>query len=318
MPIDDEFLNRLRGYTDPETGISEEFLDVRLAESGGLGILSRPVGSQSDTGWVICPSLGSEQAHLRRLETMVARELAVHGFPALRIRPGLEGDHSEPESTRDVSLAARLDEVEHAVSWMLGKGGVRRVGLLGALFGGTVAALACERLGLGLVGLWEPVRQGRQYLRQALRFRTISGLLQTPEGARPGRGPDPKEELAERGETTLRGLRLTEEAYEQIAAVDLTANIHDFRGLALLVGVSPDGEPGASLARLARHLESLGATVVVEVIEDPLLVPFGEHYYRNIGIARIDTRLELDQKIAAATAHWATTVAQSPLSHAPR
>jgi hypothetical protein len=158
MPIDEQLLKRLQRYEDRGTGISEEFLDPNRAGAGSLRILSRPLGEQANTGWVICPSLGSEQAHLRRLEGLVARELAVQGFPTLRLRRGLNEGSAQP--TRAVSLAAELEEIEGAVAWLADEGSVRRVGLLGAVFGGTVAALAAERLEPGLLGLWEPVRRG--------------------------------------------------------------------------------------------------------------------------------------------------------------
>ena len=139
--------------------------------------------------------------------------------------------------------------------------------------------------------------------------RMISGLLQAADGARPDRGPDPNEELAETGSTTV-GASAHPEAYDEIAAVDLTADVRGFQGQALLVSVSPTGTPGAGLERFAGHLQSLGAAVDVEGLQDPLLVPFGEHYYRNVGIVRIDARLDLDQKIATATERWAARAAR--------
>ena len=40
-------------------------------------------------------------------------------------------------------------------------------------------------------------------------------------------------------------------------------------------------------------------------LQDPLPAPFGEYYYRNAGPIRIDTRLELDQRLSQATTAWA-------------
>ena len=52
-------------------------------------------------------------------------------------------------------------------------------------------------------------------------------------------------------------------------------------------------------------MTALGGEPRLEVLEDSLTTPFGEHYYRNVGVVRIDTRLELDRKLANLTAAWA-------------
>jgi hypothetical protein len=41
------------------------------------------------------------------------------------------------------------------------------------------------------------------------------------------------------------------------------------------------------------------------MLEDPLPAPFGEYPFRNAGPMRIDTRLELDQRLARVTTDWA-------------
>lgn len=298
MAIDLDLLAELRRYDDHELGIAEEFVVQRLGRTGALGILARPLGEPRSGAWVICPSLGTEQASLRRLESLVARTLAAAGLPALRIR-------DEGERVRGLSLSARLSEVEDAVGFMRDTFGVARVGLAGALFGGTVAALVCDRLELADLVLWEPVERGDRYVRNALRFQRIAGLVGSPTGSQPERAESAGDELARQGFTVVRGFRLAQADYDDINAVSLTADVRRYQGRSLLVGVSSSGAVSPSLQRLSDHLTALGGESRLEVVQDELVTPFGEHYYRNVGVVRIDTRLELDRKLAQLTTAWA-------------
>ena len=77
-----------------------------------------------------------------------------------------------------------------------------------------------------------------------------------------------------------------------------------FSGRSLLVGISPSGSVSTELDRLRAHLEELGGDVTLEVFEDPLPAPFGE--YPFLTPARpIDTRLELDRRLAGVVTKWA-------------
>jgi hypothetical protein len=115
----------------------------------------------------------------------------------------------------------------------------------------------------------------------------------------------PKVELANAGYTTIRGLRLSRDEFERISIVNVLAELESFGGRSLLVGISPSGSVPPALHRLRDHLDSLGGEVTLEVIEHSLPTPFGDYYYRNVGLVRIDTRLELDQAIAGMMTAWA-------------
>ena len=45
--------------------------------------------------------------------------------------------------------------------------------------------------------------------------------------------------------------------------------------------------------------------MTLESVQDPLEAPLGDYYYRNVGPLRVDTRLALDQAVAALTVSWA-------------
>lgn len=294
MASSSDMLSALRRYEDPEAGLFEEFAERRLGPGGAFALLAGPLGERRPLAWAICPTIGPEQGNLRRLEALVARRLAGSGFEVARIRPDVHPLHGE------ISLPTRLAELEDAVDLLRGRG-AGGVGLVGTLFGGTVAALAAERLEIAALALVEPAVRGRQYARELLRREAVADLMADEQGDAEG----PKRELAATGRVTIRGLQLTNEAYEALSAVDLTSELRSFAGRSLLVGVSPSGEPGPGLRKLRDRLAELGGGVTVAGLADPLYAPLGEYYYRDAGLLRLDTRLELDGRIADAVAGWA-------------
>jgi hypothetical protein len=68
--------------------------------------------------------------------------------------------------------------------------------------------------------------------------------------------------------------------------------------------VSTTGELPPASTKLHDHLSALGARSTLRVLEDPLAVPFGESYLRDVSAVRRDTRLELDLRLADACADW--------------
>jgi hypothetical protein len=177
-----------------------------------------------------------------------------------------------------------------------------------------VAAMVADRLGSSELALIEPVSRGKRYIRETIRRQAIAELIASTDGAANGDGAEPEapespqrplEELAATGETWVRGLRLTSSEYDRIAAVDLARDLDAFSGRSLLIGISPSGSVPTGLHKLRAHLGALGGDVTLELLEDPLPAPFGEYPFRNAGPVRIDTRLELDQRLARVTTEWA-------------
>jgi hypothetical protein len=297
MASSSDTLSALRRYEDAGSGLFEEFAERRLGPGGAFALLSGPLAERRPLAWAICPALGPEQGNLRRLEALVARRLAAAGFEAARIRPDAHPLHA------DISLQTRRAELEQAVDLLRARG-AERVGLVGTLSGGTVAALAAgpvEAAGLALV---EPVVRGRQYARELLRREAVANLMADEEGDA-GDAEGPKRELAAQGRVSIRGMQLTQAAHDELAAVDLVADLRAFAGPALLLGISPSGEAAPGLRKLHDRLAELGGDVSVVGLADPLYAPLGEYYYREAGLLRQDTRLELDGLVADTIAAWA-------------
>jgi hypothetical protein len=296
MSIDEGRLTRLRRYENPGSGIYEEFAERRLGPGHALALLSGPLGSRRDQGWVICPTIGPEHGNLRRLEALAARTLAAAGFVGVRIRPDAHPLH------REVDLPTRLAEIDEAVALLRGETGVEAVGLTGTLFGGTAAALVADRLGLPALALVQPVARGRQYARELLRREAVAQLMGPEDGAA---AEGPMHELSTTGAASIRGLRLSQDAFDSISTVNLLEDLKGYSGRSLLVEISPSGAVSPGVRKLHERLVDLGGDVTLVTIPDPLYAPLGEYYYRDAGLVRIDTRLELDRKLADALTAWA-------------
>ena len=315
MAIDEKRLSDLRRHDDATAGVAEEFLERRLGPGGAFALLSSPLGDRRPAGWVIVPSIGPEHGNLRRLETLLARRLAAAGFPTLRIRPDVQPKSSAPGG---IDVSTRLVEADEAVGVVRDLPGVDAVGLAGMLFGGTVAALLADRLGAAALAVVEPITRGKRYVRETVRRQAIAELMATTDEGAPrqleetGPASRPLDELAANGSTTIRGLRLTQDQFELISAIDLERDLGSFAGSSLVVALSATGQPQPGLRKLAATLEKLDGRVQLETFTDPLPAPFGEYYYRNAGPVRIDTRLELDERVAARVAAWASAELAAP------
>ena len=297
MGSDPATLEKLARYEDAEHAIFEEFAAARLGPGRAIALISGPLAGTPSTGWVICPTIGPEHGNLRRLEALIARGLAASGFAALRIRPDADPLH------REIDPGRRLEEIDAAVELLRAEPGVESVGVAGTLFGGTLAAIAAGRLELPAMALIQPATRGRQYARELLRREAVAQLLAGDEDTAASEGP--MHELSTSGLAWIRGLSVSQEAFDAISAVKLVDDLPDFRGRALLVDISPTGAVSTGVRKLADRLAELGGDVAVEPITDPLYAPLGEYYYRDAGLLRIDTRLELDKRVAEVVSAWA-------------
>lgn len=303
-------INDRRRYEDAAAGLSEEFVQLNLGLGNTIGVLSRPLGNSLPVGWVICHSFGIEQIHLARLDVIVARTLAASGFPVFRFHGQGYGDSEG--GIEIVGLTSHLAEAEDAVDFMGRQEGVEEVGILGARFGGTVAALIADRLDLPLLGLWEPIVSGSRYMNDLLRSQLLATMAKGGEG-----GVSPvqqiRDDLSSRGWSDIRGLRLSAKAHQEIGSVDLGKDLERFSGSALLMSVSRSGQAGPPLLGLRQHLENLGAACTFESIGHQFAGLFGQSRWLTVegGRTKRDVLLELNETMAGLTARWAVSAMES-------
>jgi alpha/beta superfamily hydrolase len=306
-PTSASLLATHRRFEDELAGFSEEFLRPTLGGVRTVAVLTRPLGPVRPVGWVICHSLALEQVHLARLEVVAARALATAGFPVMRYHGRGYGDS---QGGVGIGLATHLADANEAVDLMKDVGGVERIGMLGARFGGAVAALVADHLGLSLLGLWEPVTRGQQFMRDFLRTRLFAELTDHPQPGGPGGMERIRAEFETQGWADIQGFPLSREAHDEISRLDLAKDVTRFAGASLLVSVSRSGKPSSSSEKLAEHLRSLGGTCQLETVQDRTAPQLGQFHFQTVwgGRGKRDTQFALDRAVADATSHWSLSL----------
>ncbi|MUL78128.1 alpha/beta hydrolase [Mycobacterium sp. CBMA226] len=114
---------------------------------------------------MICPPLGKEHVDTYRGLKLLAQELSERGFIVLRFDYRATGD-SAGELGSDAALSDYQDSIRTAVQY-LRTAGVTRIGVIGLRMGAMLAAnVASDVDGLAALVLWDPVLDGRRYLRE--------------------------------------------------------------------------------------------------------------------------------------------------------
>jgi pimeloyl-ACP methyl ester carboxylesterase len=303
MTIDAASLERLATFDDPAAGISERFLQPVLGGTPTVAILARPFAEPAPTAWAVCHSFGMEQIHLYRLEVHVARAMAAAGFLVLRFHGPGYGDSRG--GAQDISLQSHLTAAGDAVELLASVPGISRVGVMGARFGGTVAALVAERLSLSLLAVWEPVVDGARFMRDFLWRRVFSDLA-SGEPREFREASEPMRQLDTRGWADVNGFLLQKEVFDDISKVDLAAGVRTFAGSALLVSVTRTANPSPQVVRLASSLRGHGASCSVEVVTSPHASELGQSHFRADEeiVGKRDTQLEISREVAARTVAW--------------
>jgi pimeloyl-ACP methyl ester carboxylesterase len=311
VPVDIDLIERHRAYEDPQGRIAEEFLRPMIGGARTVAVLSQPLVTHADLGFVMCPSFGAEHTQLNALEVVVARAMAAAGFPVLRYQ---SQGYADSEGPRDaICPATHLTDAADAVAVLSERLDGVPVATVGGLFGGMVAALTAQRLDLAAVAMWEPAIDGTRYAERMLR----NLALQEMAAARNQDRPRPpltvlREQLAE-GSLDAQGFLFTKRAYDELASMSLLRDLRTFEGASLVLGVSRSGRPSAAVTALYEQLARIGWNVTLRTIGDKLVRPLGT--YRFVGFndrpGRLDTQFALNTEIASATVSWARDVLAS-------
>lgn len=129
----------------------------------------------ADTGLVFCPPFGEEMARTYRRFAQWAKELGELGFPVLRFHP--YGTGESDGTLAEFTLESACADAAAAVKCLRERADVRRVGLFGVRFGGSVAVHAACAARPDFLLLWSPIVNLRQYCRELLRLRLTKELV---------------------------------------------------------------------------------------------------------------------------------------------
>ncbi len=285
-------------------GVRERFLTPTIGGAPSVAVLSTPVGATRPLGWVLCQSFGPEQDLLAGLEVPVVRALAAAGFPVLRFFARGYGDSQV--SADHVSLRTHLEDTLEAVELLRGLVPIREVGLAGAYFGGTIAAMAADRLDDRLpataLALWEPAVRGRDYMRTILRLGMMTELI---GHGRNEATADPAEILREKGMLDVQGFPLRAAVYDEIMELNIAKDLRAFAGSALVVQVSKSARVRPDMQNLADRLTELGATVQLDVVQRPDAHKLRRPRFKGRGDGtKVDTQQGLVTDLLEKTLSW--------------
>ena len=130
-----------------------------------FGMLHVPERKEARGGVVICPPLGREHVTTYRGVKQLAERLCASGLVVLRFDYAGTGDSFGDQQTPNAA-AEWISNIGMALDY-LHCSGVQEVALAGLRAGALLAALASrEHSNLRGLALWDPVRQGRQYVRE--------------------------------------------------------------------------------------------------------------------------------------------------------
>jgi pimeloyl-ACP methyl ester carboxylesterase len=301
-------LKALSSYEDQQAGIAETFLAPELGGAKTVAVLSSPLSAKSDIAWVLCHSFALEQIYLQPLEVPFVRELSSTGFEVLRYHSQGYGDSELPANV--VSLSSHVRDAVDAVA-LLRERGVKRIGLMGSRFGGSVAALAADKSDADALILWEPVIKGREYMNLLTRRAIVSQLTIRANGAGGAKGSgapkaeDPLLGLEDENEADLQGFPLSSSAHKEIMGLDLMKDLTHFSGASLVVQISRSAEQRPALKRFVGRLQELGGAPSHEVVEHPRPHLFGRPRYKpTANGGKIDSQAEMSDGLTECTLKW--------------
>ncbi len=281
-------------------GIVEEFLTPTIGGGRTVAVLARPLSGTASMGWVICHSFGLEQVFLQPLETPFARGLAAAGCAVLRFH--CQGYGDAELTAEHISMRSHIDDSLKAVELLTSVTQIDHIGLMGARFGGTVAALVADRLEAQAMILWDPIVSGRTYMRTMARLSVMTELL---THRRSSNSADPLTVLREKGALDVQGFPLRREVFEEISKVDLPSDLLRFKGDSLLVQVSRSATVRPGLQLLSHRLEELGGNARSEVVTDRAADKFGRPRFRSRAAGKkVDTQSTLAQSLISRTLSW--------------
>lgn len=300
--VDVGYLASMRSFDDAARGFTERFLTPTLGGARTVATLTEPLGPRRSIGWVLCHSFGLEHVYLRTMEAAFARQMAAAGFPCLRFHCRGYGDGAFV--AEGVGLSSHVADTIDAVALLRREMRVATVGLAGARFGASVAAIVAAREDAEGLILWDPLVAGNRYLDGLLRQTLLADLAANEASPATNRAltavrlEDPAD---------IQGIPLNKKASDELSAMDLVEEIGSFTGRALVVQISRTGQPSSDIERLLVALRRGAASPEFDtVVPAAKQRPFGGPRFRgNIDGTKTDTQRDLQADLIDRAIRWA-------------
>lgn len=245
---------------DLDLGI-HEFVDFFGSDSALFGCLHLPHEVQGAA--LLCPSICADLEINYRTEVLLSRFLASRGIAVQRFQyRGTGNSHGDPSA---VSFPAMREAALVAMDHLLGRvpAGVPLT-LLGARWGGMVAASLTSASEHPSLVLWEPVLDSGQYLDEVSRVKMVHDMR---VGTSRGDSRDFLENLRSSGMLDVMGYPVYGHFYDSCQGIRLTSEIGINTRRALLVQAGTASTLRQDYQSLLDDLSEKGvptATVIVD------------------------------------------------------
>jgi pimeloyl-ACP methyl ester carboxylesterase len=286
-------------YSDA-TGVTETFLTPELGGGRTVAVLSTPTGVHPQIAWVICHSFGPEHDNLASFDANLARALARAGHAALRFHTQGYGDSELP--LESVSVVSHVGSAVDALRLVREETEVDSLGLVGARFGGAVAALAAERARPDALALIHPAVSGRRFLRSLIQRDLGAGLSL---GDKADRSRDPEGMMDRTGILEVEGFPVAAEAVQELERVDLETAMSSYQGRSFVLQVSRSNTPNSDMEGVVGRLRRIGSECTFDIVADRDALRLGLPPWRLQGRGKkANVQADLMRKVIQRTAAW--------------
>jgi pimeloyl-ACP methyl ester carboxylesterase len=303
MQLDRDMLDRHASFV--AEGVEERAFIIPMENERCFAQLYTGEASRG-LGFLICHSYGLEMITLRRTERAVARTLAGEGYPVLSIHRRGYGDSSG--ALADSTPQRELEDLRAATAHLAAETGTSRLGLIGAKFGGLLAAYAARDGSVDHLILMNPAVRGDVYLREFVRERLMVDLAARANDNRRSI-EEVLQTMRQDGAADVLGYPIHRRLFDPLSEVDLAKDMGHFTGDSLLFQVSKRASLRRDLAALRDRLAAQGGRCRLEFVREPPGVMFGGVPFVSTTdpASRIDLQQPIVDEIVRITKEWITS-----------
>jgi pimeloyl-ACP methyl ester carboxylesterase len=218
---------------------------------------------RKDRVLVFTHSLGIEHMVTQRMEVLGGRAAAKAGFAAFRYDSRAHGDSTG--DAREVTFADLVDDACAAADYARKLSGAARIIWVGVRFGSLIAAAAIARRNdTAALALWEPLHQGGEYFRSAIRAMLFCQVAQSKDSR--ATLDDQLKRLEAEGMLPVVGTYLYRALYHSAQERDLGQLLQNWGGNTLIAQVQSRRKLSTNNEALRSAIGQRGGNVKVALI----------------------------------------------------